>query len=207
MTATPAACADPPQFEDKLVQPCDAGEGVGFPSTGWEAAAENTSATVRPYIKAGIVKHYQSGPHGYSNGSPGNNHGDYYGVTSSHKVLAYLCQVGAAIKSKQKPNDGRIKSDDDDDGGILVGLTLVHNQPSTVGFASIGVETGNLTLLGPSLKYVEVSEGGLRAVDKKRNTYYFLGESKVLLTYYPYSYITLVGLATGSTVGMTEVCL
>jgi hypothetical protein len=61
------------------------------------------------------------------------------------------------------------------DGGVVVGLALVHSEHAR--FASIDVDTGNLTLLGPSLKTVAVSMGGLRAVDRKRNTYYFLGES------------------------------
>jgi hypothetical protein len=58
----------------------------------------------------------------------------------------------------------------------LVGLTPLHSTPpGDTGFATISVASGNLTLLGPPLAGVKVSMGGLRAVDKRRGVYYFLG--------------------------------
>ena len=91
----------------------------------------------------------------------------------------------AVTCSKQGPSTSGLKmvgdtqsggdSEKRGDDGTLVGLAMVHSEHAR--FASIDVNTGNLTLLGPSLKTVAVSMGGLRAIDKKRNTYYFLGES------------------------------
>ena len=76
---------DPPQFEGKLAQPCAAGEGMGCPSIGWEAAAENISATVRPYIKAGIVKGLFYGDE--LSGAVGVSFDDYDRVTRRFRDL------------------------------------------------------------------------------------------------------------------------
>eukprot|EP01050_Picozoa_sp_SAG11_P039069 SAG11_NODE_16257_length_553_cov_0.667401_2_plen_103_part_01 len=40
----------PPKWEGTLQQPCGDSGAPGCPSIGWEAAAENITATIKPYL-------------------------------------------------------------------------------------------------------------------------------------------------------------
>jgi len=85
----------------------------------------------------------------------------------------------------------------------LYGLTLVHNSPVKEGFFSMDLTSGNLTLIGDSITQ-EAATGDLRAIDKKRSIYYFLGDT--------HAGATLVGIdmssgsvACSSTVPLQEI--
>ena len=56
----------------------------------------------------------------------------------------------------------------------LYGLTMTHNSPVEVHFFNMDLMSGNVTLIGDPIM-PETATGDLRAIDKKRSTYYFLG--------------------------------
>ena len=78
----------------------------------WEGG-ENVAPTPRPSAvpRSSCVRPLTG--NGGSTRYGGHESGDYYGAASSPKVLAYLREVGAAIKTKQ--------NSDDDDSAVEAG--------------------------------------------------------------------------------------
>ena len=67
----------------------------------------------------------------------------------------------------------------------LYGMTLVHNGPAQSALFSMDSASGNISLISGGQKAMTAT-GDLRAVDKKRNIYYYLGDT--------HAGTTLVGL-------------
>lgn len=85
----------------------------------------------------------------------------------------------------------------------LYGLTMIHNSPVMTSFFSMDLLSGNVTLIGDPITQ-ETGTGDLRAIDKKRSIYYFLGDT--------HAGATLVGIdmtsgsvACSSTVPLKEI--